>query len=610
MSPSRSVRIFVLALTGTVALFVIVSIVANLAYEHVYAQRVYPGVRALQVPLGGLTEEQAKQAIDAAWKSTLSNGLRLSFENTTHPIANGETLANEYVHLDTQALAQRALRLGREGNTLAQLTERARLLMRGQSLAPSITVQEDRLVQAIRSVIKTIDVEPKNAEILFEQSRTGWTARLKNEEPGRTSDPTSVIQAFTERLEANRLQEAIPVSIRTVQPTIYATDLAPLVPEATQFASQATLRLKLDDLSWTFSPSVTLTWLTPTSTTEGYKLVLNTTRFKKDIGPYITPYLKEPRNGYMKVEEGVLKEFTAPVEGIKLNEEATEKNVLDTWRAASSTATIALTKDVPKILGDGESLGIRQVLGVGRSNFSGSPTNRRKNIALGAKKVHGVLIAPNEEFSLLKVLGVIDGENGWLPELVIKGNKTTPEFGGGLCQVGTTAFRTALRAGLPITQRQNHSYRVRYYEPAGTDATIYDPAPDFRFKNDTGNWVLITTLATKNDLAFTMWGTDDGRIVDLGEPRIYNIVPPPEKKTIESLDIPEGTEKCTEVAHAGADASLDYTVTYTGQKPLKTTFTSHYRPWGAVCLRGVKQLSTSPSSTTQIIDETGINNPR
>jgi hypothetical protein len=80
---------------------------------------------------------------------------------------------------------------------------------------------------------------------------------------------------------------------------------------------------------------------------------------------------------------------------------------------------------------------------IGTSNFKGSPVNRRHNIAVGAASVNGTLIAPGEEFSLLKTLGDIDAAAGYKPELVIKGGKTLPEFGGGLCQIGTTAFRAA-----------------------------------------------------------------------------------------------------------------------------------------------------------------------
>lgn len=255
-------------------------------------------------------------------------------------------------------------------------------------------------------------------------------------------------------------------------------------------------------------------------------------------------------------------------------------------------------------------MGIKEIIGVGRSDFSGSPSNRRKNIANGVKKLDGTIVMPGEEFSLLKALGPIVASEGWLPELVIKGNKTVPELGGGLCQIGTTTFRGALASGLPITVRQSHSYRVRYYEPAGTDATIYEPNPDFRFKNDMTTPVLIHVYTTDGDeLIYEFWGTRDGRgtqfigqqtvsVVDDLKPSIFNVTSPPPTRLIETLDLKPGQKKCTEVAHAGADTEFTYTVTYANGIKNEQVFRSHYRPWQAVCLVGVEKLSEPPADAT------------
>jgi vancomycin resistance protein YoaR len=246
-----------------------------------------------------------------------------------------------------------------------------------------------------------------------------------------------------------------------------------------------------------------------------------------------------------------------------------------------------------------DNLGITQILGTGHSNFSGSPKNRRQNIKNGAKNLSGLLIKPGETFSVVSNLGSIDAAGGYLPELVIKGNKTTPEYGGGLCQVGTTMFRAALDSGLPIVERRNHSYRVGYYEPAGTDATVYDPSPDLKFLNDTGNYILIQSRITGNDIYFDFWGTSDGRVATRTYPTIYNIVKPKPAKTIETTTLKPGEKKCTEKAHNGADAFFDYTVTYANGDVKKKKFSSHYVPWQEVCLIGVKTLtaSSSPGST-------------
>src|SRR5690606_1808590 len=145
-----------------------------------------------------------------------------------------------------------------------------------------------------------------------------------------------------------------------------------------------------------------------------------------------------------------------------------------------------------------------EILGVGYSNFAGSPANRVHNISIGAAKLDGLLIAPGEEFSLLNALRPFTVTAGYLPELVIKGDKITPEVGGGLCQIGSTTFRAAMNSGLSITERRNHSLVVSYYNDPrngnpGTDATIYDGSPDFKFINDTGHHILIKTEMNRSN---------------------------------------------------------------------------------------------------------------
>jgi hypothetical protein len=62
----------------------------------------------------------------------------------------------------------------------------------------------------------------------------------------------------------------------------------------------------------------------------------------------------------------------------------------------------------------------------------------------------------------------------------------------------------------------------------------------------------------------------------------------------------EQTQKTepAEKAHAGASASFDYQVTYATGEQKKVTFNSYYKPWQAVCLVGVAQLSVNGSTTT------------
>ena len=181
-------------------------------------------------------------------------------------------------------------------------------------------------------------------------------------------------------------------------------------------------------------------------------------------------------------------------------------------------------------LADLNDLGIKELIAVGKSDFSGSSAARINNVRVGASKYNGVIIMPGEEFSFNAHLGPVDAEHGFKPELVIKPEGATPEFGGGLCQVSTTAFRAAFFGGLPITARRNHSYAVHYYEwidenrprAVGLDATIYSPSQDMKFINDTAGAILIWTKIEGKRLHFEFYGTPDGRQVTVDGPHPYD----------------------------------------------------------------------------------------
>ena len=115
--------------------------------------------------------------------------------------------------------------------------------------------------------------------------------------------------------------------------------------------------------------------------------------------------------------------------------------------------------------------------------------------------------------------------------MVIKQNTTEPEFGGGICQISTTAFRAALYSGLKITARRNHAHPVSYYNPQGMDATVYIPTPDLKFINNTPGYILIQTKIEGTILTFDFYGTGDGRKVELIGPKVLEHNPDGSMKT-------------------------------------------------------------------------------
>lgn len=188
-------------------------------------------------------------------------------------------------------------------------------------------------------------------------------------------------------------------------------------------------------------------------------------------------------------------------------------------------ASVQLTVDIvePNItLEKVNDLGIKTLIAKGVSDFHGSSNARIHNIKTGASKFNGAIIKPGEEFSFNSILGDVDEKTGYQPELVIKGGQTIPEYGGGLCQLSTTVFRSAILAGLPITERRPHSFPVKYYNPQGFDATIYPGVSDLKFINDTGGHILLQTKIEGTELFVELYGSSDGRQVSLDGPHQYD----------------------------------------------------------------------------------------
>lgn len=137
-------------------------------------------------------------------------------------------------------------------------------------------------------------------------------------------------------------------------------------------------------------------------------------------------------------------------------------------------------------------LGLKEVIGVGDYDFRTNPAYRKHNIRATLKHIHKLVLQPGEEFDYWKTMyagGLNEVGNGW----VILEGKEVWAWGGGLCGTATAIFRGAWFAGLEITDRKPHSiyYPSLYGRDLGLDATVYQDSPNLRFKNNTGNPIML-----------------------------------------------------------------------------------------------------------------------
>lgn len=570
-----------------------------LFFQGIYQERIYPHVYFDNLNVGGLKKEEARIFLNLAVKKIERRGLSFSArtelgeETINVPLSliavSDPDLSRQIVDFKIHQALVDALLVGRSQNLIEMTRSKIEILFKPKILKFPIEINRSELKEIIKNKLSFLEKPAQNADIVV----AGSQIELKSEASGFVFNYEKALDDLLSNLERLDNQE---VFIETIvdEPTIKAREVEIAFFRAQEIFNQAPYLLKYQDREWICSPERIGNWLIfrqKDGQARG-ELFLDQEKIKEYLEEISKEFNIDPIETRLEVVEidgqRRVSEFQAGQKGLRLDTEATQDLITQAVLGGEeNNIPLQIEKIDPTPLPDDlDVLGINDFLAVGASNFAGSPQNRRHNIRVGAEILHGLLISPDQEFSLVQALGKIDKDAGFLPELVIKGDRTVPEYGGGLCQIGTTMFRLTLNAGLPITERAPHSYRVSYYEPAGLDATIYNPRPDFRFVNDTGHHLLLQTKIEGDALVFEFYGTNDGRKVKGEGPEIYNVVQPGPPQFIETDELGPGEKKRIESAHAGAEAKYINTIIFPNGITRKDIWVSRYQPWSEVWLVG------------------------
>lgn len=157
------------------------------------------------------------------------------------------------------------------------------------------------------------------------------------------------------------------------------------------------------------------------------------------------------------------------------------------------------------------------LLGEKMTTFKSSTQDRCTNVRLAAEKIDGTVLNPGETFSFNDVVGQRTAAAGFKPAGAYAGGQEVQQIGGGICQVSSTLYCSALLANLKITVRDCHYFAVSYV-PYGLDATVSWGGPEFKFKNNRDYPIKIVAKCDTDSRTLTVqiWGTDvDGTYVEM-----------------------------------------------------------------------------------------------
>jgi vancomycin resistance protein YoaR len=544
-------------------LLLLASVGGAIVFEQVFAARIYPHVSIHGVPVGTMTYDKATDAVYEHYAGFIHSPVTLRYGTQTWT----PSLQDLGMHLDIEDAVQQALATGRYPTREDTLRAALSISMQGLEVPLRLTVDQGVLQRYLAVHLAAVEQLALDAQLRMD----GVYPVVDASAAGRQVLVDATMHDILGSVQTLEPQ-TIAVRTRTLDPVL--NDIATAEARQTiETLLQGPIILQARGGTWEWSPHqlADLIRIERTTSTDGPGDRLAVSIDTDLIREWLRPIVRDTQDGgiYPRVNwsGGSLTIIRAGVSGSQVDAEAATQQIADAlWTSERTVALPFEDVPVPSTSAELAQLGINELISVGRTSFEDSEDYRVTNIIAGMRLLHGVLVAPDEEFSFNETIGSIGPENGFVEGYAIVDEETQLEWGGGICQDSTTLLRAAFWAGLPLTERWNHSRHISWYDEfgygpygngPGIDATIFLGGPDLKFVNDTGNWILIQAYANPHSeiAEVRMYGTRGGRTVEFAGPRI------------------------TQLPNGGMDVAFTRIIKQDGVEVKRRTYWSTFDPW-------------------------------
>lgn len=471
--------------------------------------KIMPNVYCAGINLGGMTKDEAKEAIEEALRSP-SNSVKVILPDGTYTFNPQQ----EGVTLNADAVVDRAYRYLRSDTTAYGMYRAYR----------SAKSTEYRLTAETELVYSQEDIEQKAKEISDETyiAATDTTASYDEEKhivtltlgtPGRIVEADTIIEAVDNAFATLDFSDITldydKVEIDTAAVRRLANQCAqnygsePVEPQVTADSENHTIEVTMGTPGYTLDPGALYDAAKQQVESGDYGTVsqemTEVLPTDVDITDAYNELACDPTEPYYAngdVQEGY--------DGYTLDWDAAVADIMNTgW---GDTVSIAMTAVPPEKTADE----IRAVLFRDQLSTFSSPhtanSGRTANLKLACSAINGTVINSGETFSFNGVVGERTAAKGYQKATVYVGSDSVEETGGGICQVASTVYDAALYADLEITERAPHTFFVTYVN-GGLDATVYWGSQDFCFRNNTDYPIRVDAWVSGGYVNISIYGT-------------------------------------------------------------------------------------------------------
>jgi vancomycin resistance protein YoaR len=575
-------------------------VVGSILFFNYYQDKFYQGIFIDETYVGGLNKKEAIEKLKLLSKKETKFNIVFYVDN----IKISSTSAQLGRKTSYEKSISQAFEVERVGFPLVRLVNIIRLLKKPKYFVSQTSYDHSFLVTMIDELKKQVDIEGEEPSATLKYSNWPSSLSINKGAAGRILNINKNSILIYQQLEAfeqtDLTDKAINISAKVSSTSSPLSDLQTqqALEKAKKYVGKQ-VKFQTKDFSVLLSDQEFINLLQFPDGANQNKLNLLMEAWRPRVN-------REPTNAKFSYDPNTLEviDFIPHREGLTLNSQKTTNqikeliNQIDSNDASSEADfyryDLQVKPQQPKItLAETNDLGIDQLIGFGDSHYEHSIPTRIHNVKTATDYLNLHIIKPGEEFRFNDTLGDVSSRTGYKPAYVISSGRTELGVGGGVCQVSTTLFRSALDAGLPISKRKAHSYRVSYYEldnKPGFDATVYGGDVDLRFINDTGHHVLIYGEADSENvyMKFELYGTWDGRSTEIVDYKMWGYNPPPAPVYIPDPSLPTGKKVQIDWSASGIKSEFtNLTKDKDGNEIRRETFYSNFRPWSAKYLVGI-----------------------
>jgi vancomycin resistance protein YoaR len=548
-----------------VAMVIAVAGGAVLARAYTLRDSVLPGVSVAGVDVGGLAPADARARIDAELGARLDEPVQIAVGGKSLRV----TPSNIF-QVDVAASERAAYDSARE-SVSARLGALAVPFVVHRDVQPVLRVHESGRA-ALADKLAALTKRAVSARVSME----GNEAVVVPGREGTAIDDDLVLDSLRETALAGL--PAFEVQVQSVEPPI-STEAAERAATTARTMAAAPVRLKLEgegDIGQL--GRVQLASLIRFEPKAGaVNVVLDAAGIERKLHPLVKPFTQKPEDATFRVS-GDRAYLIKAKNGTTLDVKGAQGAIYEAGTGAGRRlAVLGLATLAPELTTkDAKALGIREPISTFTTDMGLSSSNRIWNVHLLGNFLDGTIVKAGETFSYNEVVGPRTIERGFREGQMIFGGVLIPSIGGGVCQTATTIFNAAFEAGLPVSERHNHSWYISHY-PMGRDATVSWGGPDLVFKNDLKHAILIDVSYTDTTFTINFYGTKQGRKVTSTTASPTNYTQPKMQYAIDPTAAP-GSKMVVAGGGPGFDTNVHRKVFEHGKLIREDDFFTRYTP--------------------------------